>query len=413
MSNVLTLQQRYRALIGEAEEIRKNYTNTDTEMSDDEVKSYDEIMDQADKVWAEIEREKALDERIKRMNEVEKSITVPQPTKKEVEDVDAEKGVKTQMKAFNSFLRGGFRDDEFQSLQSELKVLQMDLDEMGGFLVAPQIFVEQLLQNVDDMVAIRGMATKFPVLSADSLGVPSLDTDLNDADWTVELSTGSQDDAIRFGKRELHPHPFAKRVKISNTLLRKAAIDPEALVRERIAYKFATTEEKGFLTGSGANQPLGVFTASAQGISTNRDVTSGSSTAITADSLIDTLHFLKGQYWANATWIFHRDAVRNIRKLKDGNGQYLWQPGIRDGVPGMILDRPYVMSEFAPNTFTTGQYVGIIGDFRAYWIADSLALQIQRVTELYAENNQTGYIARAEADGMPVLEEAFARLKLA
>jgi HK97 family phage major capsid protein len=122
---------------------------------------------------------------------------------------------------------------------------------------------------------------------------------------------------------------------------------------------------------------------------------------------------LKPQYQKTAEWLFHRDALKQIRKLKDGNGQYLWMTGITAGAPDMILDRPVNQSEYAPNTFTTGLYVGLLGDLRFYWIADSLDLQIQRLVELYAETNQVGFIGRLECDGMPVLEEAFARVKLA
>lgn len=79
----------------------------------------------------------------------------------------------------------------------------------------------------------------------------------------------------------------------------------------------------------------------------------------------------------------------------------------------MLLGSPFNMSEYAPNTFTTGQYVGIFGDFSNYWIADALDMQVQRLVELYAATNQTGLIGRMETDGMPVLAEAFARVKLA
>ncbi len=111
--------------------------------------------------------------------------------------------------------------------------------------------------------------------------------------------------------------------------------------------------------------------------------------------------------------MFHRDAVKQIRKLKDGNGQYIWQPSLQAGQPDAILNRPVTMSEYMPNTFTASQYVGIIGDLQWYWIVDALTLTIQVLVELYAETNQNGYIGRLEADGMPVLEEAFTRVKLA
>lgn len=401
------LQKRYTEVVGAADAIRRQYTNTSENMTDDEAKQFDAYMEDADKIASEIEREQKAAAREKLLAEPVTPMVHAAPGD------HAEVGQK-QMLALREFIADGKESAKFQQVNAELKTLQADLDYSGGYLVAPQVFVEQLLKNVDNAVVIRRLATKFPLATAESLGVPSLDTDLNDADWTVELATGSLDSATRFGKRELRPHPFAKRVKVSNTLLRKAVLEPEAHVRDRMAYKFAITEEKGFLTGTGAGQPLGVFTASAQGISTARDVsTANTTTAITADGLIEAKHTLKPQYWANSRWLFHRDAIKMIRKLKDGNGQYLWQPGIAGGLPQSILDTPYEMSEYAPNTFTTGLYAGLLGDFSFYWIVDAMNLQIQRVVELYAESNSTGFIGRAECDGMPVLEEAFVRVKLA
>jgi HK97 family phage major capsid protein len=161
---------------------------------------------------------------------------------------------------------------------------------------------------------------------------------------------------------------------------------------------------------------MGVFTAaqSGFGISTGRDVSTGNTTtAITADGLIEALYSLKAQYRKNAQWIFHRDAVKKIRKLKDGDGQYLWQVGFAQNKPDSILGLPYNESEYCPNTFTAGLYVGIVGDFSFYWIAEALQMQIQRLVELYATSNQTGYIGRVELDAMPVDENAFARVTLA
>jgi HK97 family phage major capsid protein len=220
---------------------------------------------------------------------------------------------------------------------------------------------------------------------------------------------------MAFGKRELTPHPLAKRIKVSETLLQRAALGAESIVRDRLAYKFGVTEESAFMTGSGANQPLGVFTANAQGISTGRDVSDGNTTtAIGADGLINAKYSLKSQYMMSPSlrWVFNRAAVKNIRKLKDGQGQYLWAPGLA-GAKDTILEVPFLMSEYAPSTFTTGLYVGIIGDFSWYWIAEALGMQVKRLNELYAETNQVGFIGRMEVDGMPVLEEAFARVKLA
>jgi HK97 family phage major capsid protein len=307
-------------------------------------------------------------------------------------------------KAFSDFLAFGVQS----------RALSATSPADGGYLVAPITMATGLLKFLDNMVFIRQKATVYPALvQSASLGIVSLDSDPDDADWTSELGTGNEDSAMAFGKRELKPFPLAKRIKVSNKLLRQVS-SAESIVQNRLGYKFGVTQEKAFLTGSGSNQPLGLFTASANGISTGRDVsTDNTSNAITADGLINAKYAVKEQYQRRGEWIFHRDAVRNIRKLKDSQNQYIWQPGLAGGQPDTLLDRPINQSEYAPNTFTTGLYVGIFGDLSFYHIADALTLTIQRLVELYAASNQTGYIARLETDGMPALEEAFARVKLA
>lgn len=291
--------------------------------------------------------------------------------------------------------------------------LQADSNPAGGFLVMPQEMANDLIKSIDNQVFIRGLSTVRTVATAQSLGAVSLDADPADADWTSELGTGSEDSTMALGKRELHPHPVAKLIKLSRKLLRLTAGGAASLVSERLSYKFAVTEEKAFLTGIGASQPLGVFTASTLGISTGRDVSTGNTAStIVADNLFEVKYSCKGGYQNNGSWIFHRDAIKQLRKLKDTTSQYVWQPGLTAGQPDRLLDRPVYMSEYVPNTFTTGLYVGIFGDFRYYWIADALNLELQRLNELYAATNQVGFIGRKETDAMPVLEEAFARVKL-
>jgi len=294
----------------------------------------------------------------------------------------------------------------------ELRALQSENDGLGGFLVMAEQMVDTLVKNIDNAVFIRQRATKFRVANAQGLGAPSLEADPADADWTAELATGNEDSTMAFRKRELHPRPLAKRIKVSNKLLRQSGM-AEQLVLGRLAYKFGISQEKAFMTGSGANQPLGIFTASPAGIPTSRDVSTGNgATAPTFDGLISAKFGLKGQYWTKAEWLFHRDVLAVVAKLKDGEGQYLWRESVRAGEPDRLLNLPVMMSEYAPNTLTASQYVGMLGDFSNYWIADAVDLAVQRLTELYAEQNQTGFIGRLECDGMPVLPEAFVRVKL-
>lgn len=306
---------------------------------------------------------------------------------------------------YTRWLRSGEMTREFRALQA-------DVDISGGYLLPPEQWVDTLIKAVDNQVFMRGLATTYTVPTADSLGAPSLDNDPADPAWTSELNIGTEDSTMSFGKRDLHPHPLAKFIKVSRELLRRMP-GVEGLVRDRLAYKFAVTLEAAYMEGTGANQPLGVFTASANGINTDRDVSTGNTaTAIKFDGLKEAKYTLKQQYRRNARWLFHRDAVKMIAKLKDGEGNYLWQPSVRMGEPDMLMSLPVIESEYVPNTFTTGLYVGAIADFSHYWIADAHQMEMQRLNELYAANNQVGFIGRFNTDGMPVLSEAFVRVTL-
>ncbi len=314
-------------------------------------------------------------------------------------------------KAFRSYIKGGY--EEMRSVPEARDGLVADVNVSGGFLAAPQQFVAQLIVWLKNLVFVRANANVIPVMGSGSLGAVSLEGDVNDPDWTAEIVPAAEDTGLAFGRRELHPHPLSKLVKISNKLLRIAALNPEAIALDRLAYKFSTTMENAYLNGNGVEQPLGAMVNSPQGIDTSRDVvSSNTTTAITADALIDCFHSIKAQYWAKLRWAFHRTVMASIRKLKDGDGQYLWNPGLNGTAANLILGKPYDVSEYMPNTMTAGSYVGLLCDWSYYWIADSLAFSVQRLIELYSLTNQVGLIGRAESDGMPVLPEAFARVQL-
>lgn len=398
----------------------------DAALSAEDESRYQGLMDEFDKLGDTLA---AFERQAKAEAEGDRSLD--EPTRPDPED-RAGGRKKTVRAVATPEYRNEFRNYLGTGVQG--RALQMDADTSGGFVVAPQEFSDQIIKFVDNEVFIRNLATKHRVPNAASLGVPQLTADPDDADWTTELATGNEDSSMAFGKREFRPQPLAKLVKISNKLIRAAgqltqfsedgdgdgAMSVEGLVGDRLGYKFSVSQEKAFLTGSGNLQPLGVFTASADGIPTSSDVPAASTTVFTADELINVKYSLKPQYIKSKTtaWLFHRDAVKAIRKLKDQNQQYIWAPGaiglasLAVGSPDKILDLPFYMSEYAPNTFTAALYVGILGDWRYYWIADALDLTVQRLVELYARTNQVGYIGRLETDGMPVLGEAFARLIL-
>ena len=421
MADTKEMRQKRYGLVQEANVILDAAEKENRDLTAEENEQYDRIMVDVDSLGKEIETAERQQARREKVTSLQKEMQAsqgrlagpadPQDTgddrgKRNVNPRDTEE----YRAAFRSYLVGG-RDE--LSVE-EIRSLQADSDTKGGYLVAPTQFVLELLKDVDDALVIRQLARTFTLEKAESLGVPTRESTYSDFDWTGEVTEPTEDDGLAFGKRELRPHPLSKLVKISAKLLRQAMMDPEGIVRAELAYILGGTQEKAFMTGPGSNQPLGLFTASDDGIPTSRDVSDGNTaTDIKGDGLINAKFKLKAQYMAGARWLFHRDGIKNIRKLKDSNGNYIWMAGLANGQPDTILEVPYIMSEFAPNTFTTGKYVGLIGDFRFYWIVDALTMELQRLVELYSLSNKIGFVVRAETDAQPVRAEAFARVKLA
>lgn len=394
------LIQECRALNDKAGAEKRSFTA-------EEQVSYDKMFNKSEELRTEIKREEDL-----RSAEREAGVhgrVVPSA------DLSASKdsSEKRYQEVIRPLLSKFFSRSSKEFTSEESRALQADLSVSGGYLKAPMQFVTELIKGVDDMTFIRKLATVQTLTESDSLGAPSLDADVDDYEESGEISEAAEDTAMGFGRRELKPHGVKKLLKVANKLLRLVP-NAESLVRERMAYKLGVTQEKGFLVGTGASgKSLGVFTASDAGITTARDVaTDNTATAIAADNLKECKYTLKSQYWPRAQWVGHRDWLKRVDKLKDSEGQYLWQPGLVAGRQDTLLGFPINISEFAPNTFTAGQYVAVLGDFKYYWIADVLSIVIQRLDELYARNSQTGFMVEAHYDGMPVLAEAFVRSKM-
>lgn len=399
------LRQKRAQLIAQARALLDQADAEERGLTEEEQNQYDAIMDDVTKMTQDIERR---EQQLALERQLQQPADPLHPDPGGGPEDRAAVFQREQRERLVRFLR-----DPESPNRIQLRALQADADIYGGYLVTPVQFVQDLIQAVDNLVYIRQWATTYQVPTAESLGAPSLDNDPADPAWTSELAIGTEDSTMSIGKRELHPHPLAKYIKVSRKLLRQVP-EVDALVRARLGYKFSVVMENAYLNGSGSNQPLGVFTASDDGIGTARDVSTGNTTTeLRFDGLIEAKFTLKPQYWPKARWMFHRDGVKQIAKLKDGEGQYLWRESVRVGEPDRVLGLPVFMSEYAPNTFTAGLYVGILGDFSYYWIADALDMDMQRLDELYAATNQVGFVGRMESDGMPVLAEAFVRVKLA
>ena len=313
------------------------------------------------------------------------------------------------MNAFTNHIRiGSQRTGEIYA------ALQQDNPTQAGFLVAPEKFVNELIAELPNATFMRQKARVLPALQgAHSLGYPTRTAGMSSFAWGTEIAAPTADSALAFGKREFKPRPGTSEILISKTLIRNAP-DVNGIVRSQMAEEIGAALETAYMTGDGANCPLGLFVASNDGIPTSRDVSTGNTaTEIKFDGLIEAKYAVKQQYQPGCEWVLSRDAVKQIAKLKDSDGQYIWQSSVVAGTPDMLLGKPVNQSEYAPNTFTTGQYVGLFGNLKNYWICDSLALEIQVLTELYARTNQIDYLCRIETDGAPVLPAAFARVKLA
>lgn len=401
LSSVEIREQRHK-LIVDARALVEKAESEKRSLSQEEDAQYQRMFSDANELKTRAERIEQLEKEEKESLEV-RGVTFAE---KKAEKTSGEGDKELRARAFSNYLKGGERALNAEEVRS----LQMDINDKGGYLVAPQEFINTVLQRVDDALFLRGLATVFSLNGAHSLGYPSLDVDVADADWSGEV-TPAVSSTLSFGKRELVPHPLSKLVRVSRTLLRNASQSVESIVSERLAYKLALPQEKGFLTGNGAGQPLGLFTASPNGISTARDVSSqNTTTAVTVDGLKNAKGALKRPY--RKAWLYHRDLHTMISKLKDAENRYLLQDSIVANEPDALLGLPVYESEYAPNTFTSGLYVAVLGDFSFYHIAESVRMEMQRLDELYAVTNEIGYIVRGAVDGMPALEEAFVRVQL-
>lgn len=313
-------------------------------------------------------------------------------------------------RAFRSWLTS--LDARFELSPAEQRDLSVGTANQGGYAVPVQEFVNQLIKKLDDEVPLYGLSTKNDVPQAQSLGVPTLESNPADGDWTTELATGSQDTTMAFGKRELTPWPLAKLLLISRKLMRASPLGMDALIRDRLAYKIAKPVDKALCSGTGSNQPLGIFTIDANGVTSAQDTALITSSHIDADKLMTLRHSIRDVYvnLKSTRWVMHRTVLADIRKAKATTGVYLWSPamGLTGPVPGVLLDLPYVMDENAPTFTATGNgRIIAMGALEYIWTATALNFSVQRLDELYAATNQVGYIVRAEIDGMPTLSEAF------
>lgn len=335
---------------------------------------------------------------------------------KYVEEDSGQRGSNEYQQAIQTYLKRGVAGLD----QERLASLQTDDSEQAGYLVTSEQMAAGLLKEVDDLVFVRRHAKVHTLMMSRTLGIRKRNARLKSFNWGSELTLPAQDEDLKYGKKILEPHYGTGSILISKDLMRNSSIMIESEVRSEMARDSGEQMEDAYLGGDGNNKPLGIFTESPDGITATRNVPTGSATGITFDGLLSAKYKLKSQYRMGGPrnslrWLFHRNAIEIIAKIKDNDGQPIFRVGggrAQDtSMPeDMILGIPVDESERAPNTFVEGNFVGSLQNWSYYEIADSLDMEIQTLVELNARSNQVEFLYRIKTDGMPTLEEAFVRL---
>ena len=282
--------------------------------------------------------------------------------------------------------------------------LQIGTDSEGGYLV-PDEFERTLIEALEEENFFRRVATVIHSNSGDRK-IPVV-ASKGTAGWIDEEGLYPESDDS-FGQLSLGAYKVGTMIKISEELLNDSAFDLESYITREFARRIGTKEEESFFSGDGTGKPLGILAGSG---GADVGVTAASGTAFTADEVIDLYYSLRVPYRKKAKWIMNDSTVSALRKLKDGNGQYLWQPSLVAGTPNTILGCEVISSPFMPN-IAAGAKTITFGDYSYYWIADRQGRTFKRLNELFATTGQVGFLGSQRVDGKLILSEAIKVLQM-
>ena len=279
------------------------------------------------------------------------------------------------------------------NIQEVKDTLTIGSDPEGGYLV-PDEYEHTLVVALQEENFFRGLAHTIRTSSGDHT-IPVVASH-GEAAWMEEGSAYPESDDT-FSQVNLGAHKLGTAIRVSEELMNDSVFDLESYITQEFARRIGTKEEEAFLVGDGNHKPLGVFQGAEVGVTAAK-------TAITFDDMMDLYHSLRTPYRRNASWILNDSTVKAIRKLKDNNGNYIWQPSVQVGQPDRILSLPYRTSSFVPE-LAAGNKVIALGDYSYYWIADRQGRKFKRLSELYAANGQIGFLASERVDGRLILPE--------
>ena len=395
MNEILALREKRANLWDAAKKYRDSHLSEDGTMSAEDAAVYDRMVDDVDRMKKEIDRLERRDAIEDEMNRPTARPLVGAPDK--TRDEKPGTASDTYNKAFWNMLRNKVMTVD---VHDSLKIGE---DDHGGYL-APDEYERTLIQALEEQNIFRQLAHVIRTSSGDRK-IPIVATK-GTASWIDEEGTYPESDDT-FGILTIGAYKLATTIKVSDELLHDSVFDMASYVAHEFGRRIGAAEEEAFFTGNGTGRPTGILANKVDNkdVGAQVGVTANSATAITFDEVIDLFYSLRAPYRSNAVFMMNDSTARELRKLKNGHGDYLWQPAVTANTPDSIMNRPVYTSSFMP-AIASGAKSILFGDLSYYWIADREGRTFQRLNELYAPTGQVGFLSSERVDGKLILPEA-------
>lgn len=374
------MEKRNKAWEG-AKAFLESKRDKDGLISEEDSKTYDEMERKVRAYNFEIERLKDMEEMDKKLSKPTSNAIVTKPMKIEEKEGKMGRARDEYKNAMLSALRSNFKRLE--------NVLQEGVDEDGGYLV-PEEYDERLIETLKEENIMRTLATSIKTSGDHKINIAMSDPAAAWIEEGGELKFGDS----KFAQKLLDSHKLHVAVKITEELLYDNAFDLEEHILKSFGMALSNAEEDAFLNGDGNGKPVGIFDKKDGGNYLKEVAT------LKTDDLVDLVHALKRPYRKNAVFILNDKTIASIRKLKDNNGAYIWQPSYQEKEPDTILGYSVYTSAYAPENAIA------FGDFSYYNIGDRGERSFKELTELFAGNGMIGFVAKERVDGKLVLKEA-------